>query len=654
MIKKLIFRNIRRSLGDYSIYFITLTLSISLIYAFLSLAFSEMVLNLSENMSQLTTVIVSISILVAGIVAFTVSYATKFIVSKRKKEFAIYQLLGMEQKEVSKLFFLENGLIGIIAYLAGIVLGNLLSQIFTAIILNIFDGNYEFEMIFSCKTATITFIMFVVMYLINIFKSSAVIKQKKVIDLLHEERFNEKPIRENKSAIILSLVAYGIVLVISLFIFKISMTIQDSRVWVLFVLSAVFIVIGIKEITTNFMYLFLLRKSQSKKWKYHKTNLVLLRQLSSQINSYGKTIGILAVLLFIALISMDFGLSMGVAYKANVKAEAPFDIAIGFDFPNVKNFNEIVEFINQKEPVKDYISYQIYESKDVPNMVIIALRDYNHLRAQLQLDLKNMDGNQYIIHSDTWSTLDGIKKNLENNPEICIDDELFTTNEELIFTEPFEQYRMNGINGAAIIVPDEIIPKLTPIASRLVVTTVNGAPQEMKSKLNQFVRKKWKPISDSYIENPVTMSISVKRWSVANGLTALSILSFGGLYFSLIIVILIGTIMALQEVYNSEKSKYQYKIIHEMGISKDKICRMIRKQLANTFSFPIGLPILFIVIFAIYSHISLGTLILQKNVIPYYTLITLIVFVVIYGLYYLATYKIYEKNVLNFINNSRI
>lgn len=81
---------------------------------------------------------------------------------------------------------------------------------------------------------------------------------------------------------------------------------------------------------------------------------------------------------------------------------------------------------------------------------------------------------------------------------------------------------------------------------------------------------------------------------------------------------------------------------------------MIRKQLANTFSFPIGLPILFIVIFAIYSHISLGTLILQKNVIPYYTLITLIVFVVIYGLYYLATYKIYEKNVLNFINNSRI
>lgn len=219
---------------------------------------------------------------------------------------------------------------------------------------------------------------------------------------------------------------------------------------------------------------------------------------------------------------------------------------------------------------------------------------------------------------------------------------------------PFEQYRMNGINGAAIIVPDEIIPKLTPIASRLVVTTVNGAPQEMKSKLNQFVRKKWKPISDSYIENPVTMSISVKRWSVANGLTALSILSFGGLYFSLIIVILIGTIMALQEVYSSEKSKYQYKIIHEMGISKDKICRMIRKQLANTFSFPIGLPILFIVIFAIYSHISLGTLILQKNVIPYYTLITLIVFVVIYGLYYLATYKIYEKNGLNFINNSRI
>ncbi len=649
MTRKLIIRNIKRGFVDYSIYFLTLILSISLIYSFLSLAFSEKVLSLSENMSQLRMAMVGISILVAGIVAFTVSYATKFIVSKRKKEFALYQLLGMERKEVSNLFFIENGAIGLIACIFGIMLGSLLSQIFTAVILNIFDTHYEFEMVFSWDAVAFTLILFVIMYLINIYKSSTMIYKKKIIDLLYEERFNEKPIRDNNSRIIFSLIMYSMVVIISFFILKESGRIQDNKVFILFIIFFVLISIGIKGITINSIDLILLKRNKSKKWKYHRTNLVLLKQIFSQINSYSRTIGVLSILLFFALISMDFGLSMGVAYKANIKAEAPFDIAIGFDAPNVKNFDEIVKFIDRKEPVKDYVSYQIYESKDVPDMPILALKDYNHLRVQLQLDQKNVDENQYIIHSDTWSTLDEIRKNIQSINEIYIENEPFTTNEMLIFTEPFAQYRMNGTNGVAIIVQDEVVSKLTPIASRLVVTTVNGAPQEMKNKINHFIRKKWNPIGNFNKENKIAMSVSVKEWSVANGLTALSLLSFGGLYLSLIIIILIGTIMALQEIYGSEKSKYEYKVIYDMGVSKDEISHMIRKQISNTFSYPIALPILITVIFATYGHIVFGALILQKNVIPYYTIITLIVFTVIYGLYYFATYKLYEKNVLSFI-----
>ena len=64
MYAKLALRNIRRSLRDYIIYFVTLTLTAALMYSFLALGFSSDVLAMAENMSMLTTGILLMSALV--------------------------------------------------------------------------------------------------------------------------------------------------------------------------------------------------------------------------------------------------------------------------------------------------------------------------------------------------------------------------------------------------------------------------------------------------------------------------------------------------------------------------------------------------------------------------------------------------------------
>ena len=58
---KLAIQNIRRSLRDYIIYFVTLTLTAALMYSFLALGFSSDVLAMAENMSMLTTGILLMS-----------------------------------------------------------------------------------------------------------------------------------------------------------------------------------------------------------------------------------------------------------------------------------------------------------------------------------------------------------------------------------------------------------------------------------------------------------------------------------------------------------------------------------------------------------------------------------------------------------------
>ena len=111
MYGKLAVKNIRRSLRDYIIYFVTLTLTAALMYSFLALGFSPDILTMAENMSILTSGILILSVLVALLSSLVVGYAVRFMLGQRKKEFAAYELMGMEVKTVRNLFLVENGII---------------------------------------------------------------------------------------------------------------------------------------------------------------------------------------------------------------------------------------------------------------------------------------------------------------------------------------------------------------------------------------------------------------------------------------------------------------------------------------------------------------------------------------------------------------
>ena len=113
---KLALRNLRRSARDYGIYFLTVAVTVALMESFLALACARDVLSLSENMGILTTGIVGVSVLVALLSSCVIAYGVGFMLGQRKQEFALYQLMGMELRTVQRMFFWENGLLGLAAF----------------------------------------------------------------------------------------------------------------------------------------------------------------------------------------------------------------------------------------------------------------------------------------------------------------------------------------------------------------------------------------------------------------------------------------------------------------------------------------------------------------------------------------------------------
>lgn len=137
MLGKLSLRNAKRQARDYIIYFITVVISVSLMFAFNLIASSGDIRELSSYMEDFSTAIQAISFIIVLVMAWIINYTMKFMLEKRSKEFGTYEILGIEKKSISNMFTLENLIIGLIAFFIGL-------GVRSSIISSIYINYYEF------------------------------------------------------------------------------------------------------------------------------------------------------------------------------------------------------------------------------------------------------------------------------------------------------------------------------------------------------------------------------------------------------------------------------------------------------------------------------------------------------------------------------
>lgn len=193
MFVKLALRNVKRSAKDYLIYMLTLILSVGLFYGFLSITspFYNSRLPIQMNLEYFSEKMKIIIPVIALLLAFLISYVNRYMMKRRKKEFALQTIIGMEQRTVATLFFIEMLLMGLVAVCLGIVLGALLSQIVSAIIMSSFGE--VFKPYFSVYPDTIfwTLLFFTTLFLIIGIGNVRIIRKQKIIDMLHDSHKTE-------------------------------------------------------------------------------------------------------------------------------------------------------------------------------------------------------------------------------------------------------------------------------------------------------------------------------------------------------------------------------------------------------------------------------------------------------------------------------
>lgn len=467
MLGKLSIRNAKRQAKDYIIYFITVIISVALMFSFNSIATSKDISELSSSMQYFSKSITGISIIIIFVMAWLINYTMKFMLEKRSKEFGTYQILGLEKKDISKMFTLENLIIGFLAFIVGIIVGTFLYQIFTSIIMNLFNQIYEVKISFDIKAIGMTAVYFFGIFLLVLLNCRRKIKKTKVYDLLYASKKNENNIVKKSKCNIFVFILSIILLLSALFItykqFLDVNQMSDKQIFIAIIL----LIIGIYLFYIGLSSFIIKRFINNKKRKYKNNNMFLYRNLASKINTMSFTTATIALMFTIILIGGNVALLMNNMLNNEIEMGYPYEIMISTADGDFSKYKEYIEDNAEVKAMYEYKMYYIKETgiskaledtilKDKTGNIenVFSLTDYNQLREIAGYDKLELQENEILINC--MKTLEKpFKEYIKENNEINMFGQKMTIKD--VRSENIAQVGFNG-SYYAIIVPDKLIP----------------------------------------------------------------------------------------------------------------------------------------------------------------------------------------------------
>lgn len=336
MLCKLAWGNVRRAGRDYLVYLLTLTLGVTVFYAFNTISMQVDIAGIDEKgLAQVMgSMLGDLTYFLAGVMAFLMVYANNFIMKRRKKEFGLYQVLGMGRGRVATIMALETVIVSVVAFVAGIVLGVGLSQLMTFFTASLFKTQIaNFHFFFSMHAFNLTLACMLVMFVLTLLLNLRAVRRTKLIELMGAERRNES-IKTRNPWIAIAIFAVGAVLVgvayYRLLRDGFPLTATDSKLQEAmnqFGITTAMVTVGTFALFWGLsgMLIKLLQSLRGVYWRG--LNMFTVRQLAAKVNTVCFSMGVIAMLLFLAITSVTCGMSIANVMNENLERYNPVDVS---------------------------------------------------------------------------------------------------------------------------------------------------------------------------------------------------------------------------------------------------------------------------------------------------------------------------------------
>lgn len=358
MLCKLAWGNVRRAGCDYLVYLLTLTLGVTVFYAFNTISMQVDIAGIDEKgLAQVMgSMLGNLTYFLAGVMAFLMVYANNFIMKRRKKEFGLYQVLGMGRGRVATIMALETVIVSVGAFVAGIVLGVGLSQLMTFFTASLFKTQIaNFHFFFSVHAFNLTLACMLVMFVLTLLLNLRAVRRTKLIELMGAERRNES-IKTRNPWIAIAIFVVGVVLVgvayYRLLRDGFPLTATDSKLQEAmnqFGITTAMVTVGTFALFWGLsgMLIKLLQSLRGVYWRG--LNMFTVRQLAAKVNTVCFSMGVIAMLLFLAITSVACGMSIANVMNENLERYNPVDVSQTYVYYTPDTLDYYKEYVNPPE-----------------------------------------------------------------------------------------------------------------------------------------------------------------------------------------------------------------------------------------------------------------------------------------------------------------
>ncbi|RDY25392.1 ABC transporter permease [Romboutsia weinsteinii] len=694
MYVKLAINNASKAVKDYLIYFITITMCVSLFYAFTSLSSSgyELITEDTFNFENLKKMLKYSTYFITAILALLVAYVSKYMIKRRQKEFATYILLGAEQRVIALMFFVEMLLVGVLAIVCGIFVGTLFSQVVTAMVYM----STRQEIVFSFKlywdTIGITFAFFIGMFCLVGVYNIRVLNKLKLIDMMNSSRVSEFKFKRSKrvytGVFLISIALYSIFVYSSKFILDSkdnasgsNSVISTNQMLLVELVSLISFILGTYALFYSIAYILIRIKEKWVNFRYEGTNLFLLGSIVSKIKTAPILMATISLTFLGASISLVLTLLMSQWSLGFLDYRVPFDIEIRTAYSDFRkdekrsihkiedmpeyNYSQVINHlensgveINEYEEVEKYFigedDFYKRDRYDTPALAI-SLSDFNKLRSMQGYEKVHLDNNEYTTQWDRTTEDTEIDKYIKENKVIKVGDKDLAISENTYYKESLGEGIYNFPASNVIILPDEICKKLLSAGVNLFVTTDNKMSYEDAIKFEDEYIPTWfennnKELMKNYDDSYYFADASIKSAETSEIVNATLGMRILGLYLGTVLLMISLTVLALSQLTDSIEHRDRFEVLRKLGIEEHKISKIVLKQISIYFIIPVVIGVIGFVVFIYNFYLVYESFIasyIGDNLFVLNMIVGIVLMIMIYVSYFVGTYYTFNRNIKN-------
>ncbi|MBQ8325460.1 MAG: ABC transporter permease [Lachnospiraceae bacterium] len=275
-------------------------------------------------------------------------YSNSFLVRQRYKEFGLYNILGMDKKNLGRIVFFENLMSALVAIIIGLFLGGALSKVAELGMLNLMDQEIEYSFRLEAGVIYDAILYFSGIYLVLFLHSLIKIRRSNPLELLRSSQVGEKAPKANWLVALLGVILLAVA-------YYIAVSIENplsAMVW--FFIAVIMVIIATYMVFVAGSVAFCKLLQKNKKYYYKANHFVSVSSMVYRMKRNGAGLASICILLTMVLVMLSSTVSLYIGAEDSYNRRYPNEISLKLPVPTLDEFKEET-FSHYKNTISQYV-----------------------------------------------------------------------------------------------------------------------------------------------------------------------------------------------------------------------------------------------------------------------------------------------------------